>query len=130
MMPPPMMTARAWLGKLMAITPSSRPKPRAARRSGGTCSCGSSRRKGPSAPLRYARDDGLASQPPRQRCVVHLAHLRHTGFHRIAACRGIDGGHLGELVEMAFLHTEIGERMRDADLPPQLQAPVHEAVES
>src|SRR5882672_2950292 len=128
MMPPPMMTTRAWVGKFVAITPSSRPEPRGARRSGGTRSWGSSPRGGPSAPLRYTRDDG-ASQPPRYGGFVHFAHLRHAGLHRVAAGRGVDGGHLGELVEMAFLDAELGQGVRDADLAAQLEAPVHEAIE-
>src|SRR6266568_6104902 len=130
MMPPPMTTTRAWVGKVVMPPPSSRPEPRAARRSGGTCSCGSSRRGGPSAPLRCARDDGDngASQPPRQRRFIHLAHLRHACLHRVTAGRGIDRGHLRELVEMAFLYPELGQGVRDADLAAQLEAPVHEAV--
>src|SRR5882724_9361712 len=130
-MPPPIMTTRAWVGKF-AITPSSRPEPSVARRSGGTCSYGSSQRGGPSAPLRSARDDGGgggASQPPRQRRVVHLAHLGHARLHRVTAGRGIDRGHLRELVEMTFLHPELGQGMRDADLASQVEAPFHEAVE-
>src|SRR5882762_4320604 len=109
MMPPPMTTTRAWVGRFAAITPSSRPEPRAARRSGGTCSSGSSPRGGPSAPLRYARDDGLSSQPPRQRGLIHLAHLRHARLDRIAAGCRVDGGHLGELVEVALLDAELGQ---------------------
>ena len=90
MMPPPMMTTRAWVGKF-----------------GRPC-----------------QSDG-----PAHGGLVHLAHLRHAGLHRIAAGRRIDGGHLGELVEMAFLDAELGQGMRDADLAAEVEAPLHEAVE-
>src|SRR4029077_19567007 len=69
------------------------------------------------------------SEPASQRRVVHLAHLRHARLHRVTAGRGIDRGHLGELVEMAFLYPELGQGVRDADLATQIEAPVHEAVE-
>src|SRR5690242_1878805 len=100
MMPPPTMTTRAWVGNVVATTSSSRPEREA--RSGGTRSCSGSPRGGPSAPLRYARDDaacGVSSQPPRHGGLIHLAHLRHARLHRVAAGRRVDGGHLGELVE-------------------------------
>src|SRR5437879_2970276 len=119
MMPPPMTTTRAWVGIIAA---SSRPEREA--RSGGTCSCGSSPRGGPSASLRSARDDGGgASQPPRHGGLIHLAHLRHARLHRIAARRGVDGGHRGELIEMALLDAELGQGVRDADLTAELEAP-------
>src|SRR4029077_731406 len=70
------------------------------------------------------------SQPATKSRVVHLAHLRHARLDRVTAGRGIDRGHLGELVAMAFLYPELGQCVRDADLAAQLEAPVHEAVEA
>src|ERR1700738_2691126 len=88
MMPPPMMTTRAWVGKLPAI-----------------------------------------SEPPPHGGVVHLAHLRHARLDRIAARRRIGGRHLRELVEMLDLHAELAKGMRDPEFAPQVERPLHEAVE-
>src|SRR5438876_9104024 len=88
MMPPPMMTTRAWVGKFAAM-----------------------------------------SEPASDGRVVHLAHFRHARFYGIAAGGRIDRGHLGELVEVAFLDAELGQGVRDADLAPQVERPLHEAVE-
>src|SRR5688572_29621891 len=88
MMPPPMMTTRAWVGKF-----------------------------------------GAMSETPAHGRLVHLAHLGHARLHRIAASRRIDGGHLGELVEVLDLHAEFGQRVRDTDLTAEVKRPLHEAVE-
>src|SRR5260221_7516036 len=73
--------------------------------------------------------DPAISEPAAQSRIVHLAHLGYPCFHRIAAGRRIDRGHLGELVEMLALHAKLGQRMRNADLAAEIEAPFHEAVE-
>src|SRR5471030_1927772 len=70
------------------------------------------------------------SEPSREGGFVHLAHLGHAYLDRISTGRRIDRGHLGELVEMLELHAELGQRMRYADLAPEIEGPLHEAIES
>src|SRR5262245_23577744 len=144
MMPPPTMTTRAWVGKSLMLPPRAK-RGEVARSAGGVGghgpwpltppsaqALGYKRRNADTSPSRTPRRGGswhAPSQPPRQRCVVHAAHLGYAGLHRIASGRRIDCGHFGEPVEMAFRDAEFGQRVRNADLATQLQAPFHEAIE-
>src|SRR5437868_13564517 len=103
MMPPPMTTTRAWVGNVLICWGRATPVARLVLQPEKI------------APLEWRAPSvtALPSQLPRQRGVVHLAHLRHACLHRIAAGGRVDGGHFGELVEMAFFDPAFGQGVRD-----------------
>src|SRR3990167_6456016 len=82
------------------------------------------------SPLPRLESHPAALQLPAQRPAKQLTVLARTKGNRVGPRRGVDLGHLSDLLDAAVVDTDFGQAVGDADFVAQVQHPVEYAGEA